>query len=180
MFLFINIIVEIYHLFLKLIEMGIDSELFCEEVNEDLRCSICLEVFDQPLQISTCKHIFCANCIYQWINKCSEKPTCPHDRRRISRHYLKSAPKYVKKQIDHLLVKCQFNSIGCHARVKYNQLKQHQQNCEFNPKFSNKLSKWLRRSSFYGSKVENKRNYLYITTMPSLYSYSYCNIANRY
>jgi hypothetical protein len=178
--MFLFIIVEKNNLFLKLIEMGIDSELFCEEVNEDLRCSICLEVFDQPLQISTCKHIFCANCIHQWINKCDEKPTCPHDRRKISRNSLKSAPKHVKKQIDHLIVKCQFRSNGCYAPVKYNELKQHQQNCEFNPKFSNKISKWLRRSSFYGSKVEHKSNYLYITTMPSLYSYSYCNIANRY
>lgn len=160
--------------------MGIDSEILCGEVVDDLRCSICLEVYDHPIQISTCKHIFCANCIYQWINKCDDAPTCPCDRRTISRHLLRSAPKHLKKQINQLGVKCQFMSKGCKATVKYHELKQHQQNCEFNPKYSRKLCQWLKRNSLCGTKFENKSNYLYLTTMPSLYSYSYCTIANRY
>lgn len=161
--------------------MGIDLEIFNEEVSDDLRCSICLEVYDHPTQISTCKHIFCSTCIHKWIEKCDQMPTCPHDRQKISKYLLKSAPKAMKKEISQLKVKCEFRPNGCYSSVKYSDQKQHHNNCEYNPKNSKKCSHWLKKGSFYGAReVVAKTNYVYLTTMPSLYSYSYCTIANRY
>ena len=164
--------------------MGIDSEIFSEEVSDDLRCSICLEVYDQPIQISSCKHIFCSTCIHKWIERCDHSPTCPHDRQKITKYMLKSAPKSLKKEISQLKVKCEFRPNGCYAAVKYSEQKQHHNNCEYNPKHSKKFGNWLKKGSMCGSNrfVEAKHNlnYVYLTTMPSLYSYSYCAIPNRF
>ncbi|XP_054163877.1 E3 ubiquitin-protein ligase NRDP1-like [Oppia nitens] len=164
--------------------MGIDLEIFNEDVSDDLRCSICLEVYDQPIQIATCKHIFCAHCIHKWIEKCGQQPTCPHDRRKISKYVLKQAPKLIKKEINQLKVKCNFRSNGCFASIKYSDLKQHLNTCIYNPKYPKKSGNWLKRTSICNVNKSNydtsRTNYVYLTTMPSLYSYSYCTIANRY
>eukprot|EP00118_Oscarella_pearsei_P024114 m.299121 g.299121 ORF g.299121 m.299121 type:complete len:407 (+) comp40786_c0_seq38:3242-4462(+) len=46
-------------------------------------CLICEDVWKSPVQLS-CEHIFCLNCIRDWINK---RGTCPSCRNEISRQY---------------------------------------------------------------------------------------------
>ena len=46
-------------------------------------CAICHEKFKCVLEISTCKHFFCSDCLYQWFGK---KRTCALCRNEFSLH----------------------------------------------------------------------------------------------
>ena len=39
-------------------------QILAGKVDEDLKCSICLELFKDPL-ITNCGHTFCSRCVYQ-------------------------------------------------------------------------------------------------------------------
>ena len=43
--------------------MGIDSELAVNEVDEELICSICRGILEDPVEIKDCEHMFCDGCI---------------------------------------------------------------------------------------------------------------------
>ena len=53
--------------------MGFDVERFLEPIDEDLKCSICFGVLEDPL-VTPCGHVFCAQCIVQRI---ADRGTCP-------------------------------------------------------------------------------------------------------
>lgn len=48
---------------------GRDTSLFVEEIDEDLLCAICHNVFVDPKEITSCGHIFCSSCISLWITR---------------------------------------------------------------------------------------------------------------
>ena len=43
-------------------------QILAGKVDEDLKCSICLELFKDPL-ITNCGHTFCSRCVYQVISQ---------------------------------------------------------------------------------------------------------------
>ncbi len=44
-----------------------------DNVDDHLKCNICLEVFNKPVALKECGHVFCKNCISKWKNNC---PNC--------------------------------------------------------------------------------------------------------
>lgn len=86
--------------------MGFSKDLFLNHVDDEFTCSICLNVFDDPVQVifriefiwieekkiilllfyflkDNEEHMFCRECITEWLNVSNR--TCP-----ISRNYLNS------------------------------------------------------------------------------------------
>lgn len=165
--------------------MGYDQERFIDEIADELKCAICLDVLEVPIQLSTCHHVFCQACILQWMNKCEKAPTCPQDRRKIgSKSQLKAACSKIRSQLSQLRVKCNYASRGCRDIAKLSSIKEHEKECEFNPQLS-----WFRRRSISlakeaAQKIKQKElnqfKYVYLGPMPSLYSYSYCTLVHRF
>ena len=52
------------------------------KIYEPLYCTICFEVFSEPICLG-CMHTFCCDCIGGWIQKCIGKPECPTCRAAI-------------------------------------------------------------------------------------------------
>ena len=64
-----------------------DLSRFVGTVSKHLICSICLNVFNDPVQDAD-DHIFCRKCIEKWILKNS---TCPIDRKHLTVNDLKQS-----------------------------------------------------------------------------------------
>jgi E3 ubiquitin-protein ligase NRDP1 len=95
--------------------MGYEINRFHGIVDEELICSICSSVLEEPVQVlqtekteikSTiiiisnlkkkapdCEHAFCYGCISQWLH---QQPTCPVDRQPIYLKDLKPVPRILK------------------------------------------------------------------------------------
>ena len=44
-----------------------------------LKCTICLDMYEDPLMLSGCGHTFCRECIKKWLQgRASHKNVCPH------------------------------------------------------------------------------------------------------
>ena len=111
--------------------MGYDTERFTCTVDEELICSMCHAVLEDPLQAPACEHAFCAACIRGWLN---DHQTCPLDRRSLTPHQLEQVPRIVKNLLSKLTIKCKNDAFGCEAVVTLDQLQSHLSQCERNPK----------------------------------------------
>lgn len=70
-----------------------------EAIGRELECPVCTELFIQPVTTS-CKHTFCAWCIFRVLK---DKSTCPLCSKRVTRvHQLPSLESMVTKFIQHL------------------------------------------------------------------------------
>jgi len=111
--------------------MGYEVVRFQGDVDEELICSICSGVLEEPLQAPICEHAFCAACIQEWIN---QSPTCPVDRMTITASQLKPVPRILKNLLSRLTINCTNAEFGCNIYVKLDCLNQHLGDCEHNPK----------------------------------------------
>lgn len=137
---------------------GICRERFVDEVNEELICSICLQVLLDPVA-DVCEHFFCRTCILSWL-ACSETKTynnnsnesdnnenetqqnkCPISGKQILSSELKTVPRIAKNLLSKLRLHCEFYSLGCEQIITYDQLKQHEFSCDFNPQTKEECSK---------------------------------------
>jgi len=109
--------------------MGFDIERFSNYIDEELICSICGGVLQDPLQAPSCEHAFCQICIQQWL---SRSQTCPIDRTPIEINQLKSVPRILKNLLNRLDISCE--NEGCTARIKLDTLGNHLMDCEYSPK----------------------------------------------
>ncbi|KAF6032249.1 RNF41 [Bugula neritina] len=111
--------------------MGFDLNRFEGDVDEELMCTICSCVLEEPLQAPQCEHAFCAACINEWLTR---QPTCPVDRAAISPADLKPVPRILRNLLARLTIKCENAAQGCTASIKLDSLASHLNECEFNPK----------------------------------------------
>jgi hypothetical protein len=111
--------------------MGYDLERIFEAVDEELKCGICFGLLENPVQINDCEHIFCGNCIKEWLSK---QLNCPIDRKSVLHSQIKAAPKLITNFIAKVTITCNFAKNGCHSIVKVDQIYEHIKSCEFNPK----------------------------------------------
>jgi hypothetical protein len=44
---------------------------------DELTCSICRNVLDQPIELTKCGSVVCASCISRWLLECDESLPCP-------------------------------------------------------------------------------------------------------
>lgn len=111
--------------------MGYDLNRFEGEVDEELLCPICSFILEDPVQAPDCEHAFCKDCISQWLKLQS---ICPVDRASIQITDLKPVPRILKNLLSKLKLNCDHASYGCTAYVRLENLNNHSQECEYNPK----------------------------------------------
>ncbi|KAG1714583.1 E3 ubiquitin-protein ligase NRDP1 [Nymphon striatum] len=111
--------------------MGYEVTRFEGDVDEELICPICTGVLEDPLQAPQCEHAFCSSCIQKWL---SQQNTCPVDRQNITFSQLKPVPRILKNLLSRLIISCDNTHCGCTEVVKLDQLRQHIEECEHNPK----------------------------------------------
>jgi len=111
--------------------MGYDLNRFEGDVDEELICPICSFVLEDPVQAPECEHAFCKACINQWLKlQC----ICPVDRTSIQPIDLKPVPRILKNLLSKLRLNCDHVSYGCTSYIRLENLNNHSQECEFNPK----------------------------------------------
>jgi hypothetical protein len=110
--------------------MGYELNRFESTVDDELICSICEGVLENPVQVISCEHVFCSDCLDSWLSK--GKMTCPLDRETINRDDMKT-PRIVTNLLAKLSIKCDFANYGCNAIVKLESLSTHSSQCVFNP-----------------------------------------------
>lgn len=109
--------------------MGYDIQRFPNDIDEELICSICGGVLQDPIQISTCEHTFCQICIEEWL---SRSHICPIDRIPIEIDQLKSIPRILKNLLNRLDIRCEND--GCTSIIKLDLLVNHLNDCQYSPK----------------------------------------------
>ncbi|KAL5467432.1 hypothetical protein EMCRGX_G031654 [Ephydatia muelleri] len=77
-------------------------------VLDHLRCPLCFEILDQPLELS-CNSIVCAKCLKAWLVE-SAKVECPccfnHDHEPLAPSHIKTAPTLVLNLLNDVVVHC--------------------------------------------------------------------------
>lgn len=111
--------------------MGYDLARFAGEVDEELICTICKGVLENPEHAPQCEHAFCSACIREWL---SQQETCPVDRSPLRAFELATTPRILRNLLSRLMISCDFASHGCTEVVKLDQLTAHQEHCTYNPK----------------------------------------------
>ena len=80
---------------------------------DDLTCCLCLNVLDQPVELTSCVLVVCANCLCKWLAVCPDSLPCPCCHRNLQNlDTIQSASSVVQKLIGGLLVAC-----TCGSRV---------------------------------------------------------------
>ena len=97
--------------------MGLDLERFDDKENiiEDLKCMICFDVLENPIQ-SQCEHSFCDACIKGWLDQGHK--TCPTDRRQLTHETLKPPSRITRQLLDKLNIRCKYYAEGCRLMSK--------------------------------------------------------------
>ena len=114
--------------------MGWDVERFVNktEVMEELMCSICTDVLENPVQ-TPCQHNFCNDCIKVWLD--DGKLTCPVDRKRLTFKDLKPS-RVLQQLLNTFVIRCIHFQDGCSLMAKFEdmpQLIEHEMNqCRVN------------------------------------------------
>ena len=86
--------------------MGYDQERFVDDFGQDLVCSICLCVLEEPVECKTCQTNFCSKCMDSWRVKSVKCPNnCELNLRRTHR--------YLRGVLNSLHLKCINTSFGC-------------------------------------------------------------------
>ena len=88
---------------------------------EDLKCSICLEISDDPVQTS-CGHLFCGKCLEEGGNE--ECPIC-------RKSYTPTKDARTKRIISNLTVMCSREEKGCTWRGPLIEAESHWRDCNY-------------------------------------------------
>ena len=92
---------------------------FCVRIKKAIECTCCCEIAGQLKQCRN-GHLICSEC---W-EKC---PTCPVC--RVKREDIRALT--IEHVAAGIVVDCNNKTDGCHARMKYEDLANHQETCEF-------------------------------------------------
>ncbi|CAG2168861.1 unnamed protein product, partial [Oppiella nova] len=95
---------------------------------QELSCSICLNIFRDPVVAQCCRQTFCRDCITDWFQ---ENTACPYDRKTLTMSELYKPPRVFEAILGKLKIKCQFSDNGCPSVVPLDQLSQHVDSCPY-------------------------------------------------
>lgn len=110
--------------------MGYDLNRFAVNIDEELKCSICCGVLEDPVQAKCCQHAFCRSCIQEWI-KSSE--SCPIDRSPLCVQQIEPIPRIIRNLLNRLQISCDWSCYGCSEYVTIEDLVCHRKRCSCNP-----------------------------------------------
>ncbi|OMJ85236.1 hypothetical protein SteCoe_13472 [Stentor coeruleus] len=99
--------------------MGYETERFIGTINDNLICSICQEVLEDPMECSECQTNFCSACIALWMTK---SKICPN---RCDLK-LQRSHRFVRSELEKLQISCVNKDFGCEILLKLEFLKQHE------------------------------------------------------
>lgn len=111
-------------------KMGYDTIRFHGPIDEELICSICHGVLENPVKTINCEHDFCKKCINRWL---SMNSTCPVDRSNTIRNNLKVGSRLLRVLLSRLNISCDFAAEGCKEILQLDLLKDHLKNCPYDP-----------------------------------------------
>ena len=83
--------------------------LYCDEVDDDLVCHICLQPLIRPLD-TPCGHTYCQECLTSFL---LESDFCPVDRAPLMLQNCRRSTLLVVKLLDKLRVTCPFSEHCC-------------------------------------------------------------------
>ncbi|XP_037050084.1 uncharacterized protein LOC119084270 [Bradysia coprophila] len=109
--------------------MGYDLRRFVGEIEEEFVCSICRRVLEDPLQ-SKCEHMFCRECIQDWLSK---NASCPDCRKKLTIDDMQAPGRIIRNLFNKLIIRCNFEDQGCRKMIMLEYLEDHGENCKFNP-----------------------------------------------
>ena len=124
-----------------------------DNVSKFLYCSICDDIFRDPIRLKTCGHTFCINCIIQWAQHNLNCPLCRES----------FTDKDIQKDIiatniiNDLEIYCV--NLGCPWKGKLKDFNEHLENCYFNPnEVPEYIKEILNNKDTKENKDENKEN----------------------
>lgn len=115
--------------------MGFDQTRFESKITDEFLCPICLDVLNNPVYLPNCEHVYCMECIQNWMTK-NKTQTCPMDRIQLDPDKFQQPLRSFCNLLNRLKIRCQFNS--CNEYIYLSDLKQHEQYCFHNPDNLNK------------------------------------------
>ena len=98
-----------------------------DNVSKFLYCSICDDIFRNPIRLKSCGHTFCLNCIIQWAQ---HNLNCPLCRVNFTDTDIKK-DLIATNIINDLEIYCV--NLGCPWKGKLRDFSEHLENCYFNP-----------------------------------------------
>ena len=107
---------------------------------DDLCCSICQEIFDEPVVTKDCGHTYCKDCINEWLLLSN---TCPLDRKPLSSDQLITGQPELVNTLKELTVKCVNYGNGCDSVLTIEEMAKHSEECKYFMCISCKSSKSL-------------------------------------
>ena len=111
-------------------ERGHEEDHFELPVNENLKCSICLNVLNNPKSCRNNQHYFCFGCIGQHLEN---SHTCPECMEELTPATLVEPPRVLLNMILALRIKCNHSARGCPEYVQLDRLQNHVDQCGFGP-----------------------------------------------
>lgn len=100
-----------------------EVDLFDPAPDPDLLCAVCQCVLSNPTEASTCRHVFCRQCIMTWLN--SGARTCPTCRCVMTSDDVRRALPALCNVIGRLVMRCVNHAAGCNTRLTVEQLETH-------------------------------------------------------
>lgn len=104
--------------------IGYDRERFVSEIPNDLICSICLGVMNNPVE-TVCSHVFCRKCLKQALQR---RLRCPVDRRPLTMSHVRPLPRIVHNILGALMLRCRFPQ--CDEVVTLEEINKHEAVCD--------------------------------------------------
>jgi hypothetical protein len=87
-----------------------------DEIDIELKCTICDEPFQSPMNCKSCGNTYCQECIKNWFE---QQPSCPSCR-QIGNNFLPVITRVVINQLNRLLVQCKLCQRNDIQRSDYN------------------------------------------------------------
>ena len=109
---------------------GFDEELFESLVSPNFKCSICLNVLNNPKSCRNNQHYFCSGCIDEHLKNSHKCPECMEE---LTPETLVQPPRVLLNCILELRIKCLHSQRGCPEYVQLGRLQNHVDECGFAP-----------------------------------------------
>ena len=111
-------------------ELGYAVERFEAAVSRRFHCSICLNVFKDPVMCHRNQHSFCRGCITRHLTNFQ---TCPVCKDPLTVNTLSDAPRILTDYLSELRISCDYCHRGCKQYIKLDDLDRHLNDCGFAP-----------------------------------------------
>ncbi|XP_054153109.1 uncharacterized protein LOC128951851 [Oppia nitens] len=117
--------------------MGLDiNRAIHTTIDDQFLCGICCGIIVSPKGIVNCGHVFCEQCITDWI---ATKHNCPHDRDiTIELDCLDDVCDDYYESYEQIMIRCQNWLIGCDHIFSIVEDSDHQNGCHFNETYYRK------------------------------------------